>query len=255
MYIEKRESQDNVTTPSDWASNLKHAFALSSTALALFDFHRKVFDPIWLEIRKRVKKGDILLDAGCGMGQWVRFLSNNGICAVGCDYSVEMISLLARAYPRLPWVLGLIQHIPVRSHYFDHVVSWGVIEHDPDGPQQALREFNRVLKAGGYVFVTTPIDTPMMRRSSATTFEQTNNNATFFQYFFTPDELADFVKQAGFEVQTVVPCGRSYAVTFPRLYKAVVQRGRLANTIVGKFLLPFLGTDASGMVLVVGRKL
>jgi len=74
------------------------------------------------------------------------------------------------------------------------VISWGVIEHDANGPRAALLEFRRVLAPGGVVIVSVPKDSPLRRRLVDA------HAPTFFQFLMTEDELADEVRKAGFEV-------------------------------------------------------
>jgi|Deesub1362B_J571_1020462.scaffolds.fasta_scaffold08637_1 ubiquinone/menaquinone biosynthesis C-methylase UbiE len=50
-------------------------------------------------MRSRIKKSETLLDADCGMGQWVLLCNKNEIMASGLDYSVDMISLLKDIFP------------------------------------------------------------------------------------------------------------------------------------------------------------
>ena len=48
------------------------------------------------------------------------------------------------------------------DNHFDAYLSLGVIEHWEEGPQQAIDEAYRVIKPGGYFFVSTPLDITML---------------------------------------------------------------------------------------------
>jgi len=92
--------------------------------------------------------------------------------AEGLDYSSELITRLRNTYPNRTWSEARTQSMPYADATFDAIVSWGVIEHDPNGPHQALSEFRRVLNPHGRIIVTVPVDTPRMRSDSKAQFPQ-----------------------------------------------------------------------------------
>lgn len=104
--------------------------------------------------------GSRILEAGCGVGQWVFQLSSLGFEAHGIDISGVAIQKSKEAAKRHEkpddvFVVGDLRDMPYPDGMFDLIVSWGVIEHFAD-PLIALQEFYRVLKDGGRVLVTTP---------------------------------------------------------------------------------------------------
>jgi ubiquinone/menaquinone biosynthesis C-methylase UbiE len=209
----------------------------------------------WQQIAKRLPSGAKVLDAGCGLGEWVIFMSEKGLRPCGLDYSQEIISFLKNRYPKQQWQQGIIQDLPFPSESFDAVISWGVIEHDGDGPQKALREFYRILKPGARLFVTVPVDSPAQRRSSTLVFDDPAKGI-FFQYFIRPDELKSFLCQAGFEIELVMPASRHYALVFPRLYRNLTNISPLVSRVVGLLLKPVIvfRDEALNMILAVANK-
>jgi len=161
----------------------------------------------WALIRRTVRPGAAILDAGCGFGEWVCFLAERGYHAEGLDFSSELITRLRATYPLLTWQHGDVTSMPYEAGTFDAVISWGVIEHDENGPGQALREFRRVLKPRGVAIVTVPIDSPAQRRAADYLYHRGAAPQAFFQYFMTAEELSSHVVAAGFEVidQGVLP--------------------------------------------------
>jgi len=177
-------------------------------------------DEIWPALHCRIPARARILDAGCGLGQWVDFLNWKGYPATGLDYSSQTIERNRKACPNAQWVCGTIQEIPFPSAEFDCVISWGIIEHDEAGPQRALREFYRVLAPNGWVFVTVPLDSKWTRRSSQIQFPEAGQRRGFFQHFFTPDELSKLLSEAQFTVEAVMPmCPMPLPVLFPRVYR------------------------------------
>jgi 2-polyprenyl-3-methyl-5-hydroxy-6-metoxy-1,4-benzoquinol methylase len=212
MYTECRPTTGHIaTTPEVWAEN----FRLSSGYTNRVNLYFKL-DSRWGLIKRYVRRGGHVLDAGCGFGEWVEFLNRHGYTAEGLDYSEELVARLRRQYPQRAWTNGTTQAMPYTASSFDALISWGVVEHDPNGPLNQLREFSRVLKSGGKAIITVPYDSEAMRRTSALCFP---GMGKFFQFFFTPEELSEMVTQVGFKVLEVGPAREvSSALTFPRLY-------------------------------------
>lgn len=253
MYVENRISGN---TPSEWAEclGLKSCELIFSTSEQLrFDrFCQK--DVVWQEMRERIKLNETLIDAGCGMGQWVCYCRKHGIKADGLDYSQEMVSALNANFPTINWVQGPIQKIPLNDNSYNHLISWGVVEHDSNGPLTALQEFYRILKKDGYAFITTPLDSPETRHSSQIQFGQ---NGKFFQFFFTQEELETQMKNAGFTIEKTIPIHRSYAVLFPRIYKFVKNKKNITGKIIAKTfsIIARSRSDSHSMILVIGKKI
>lgn len=182
------------------------------------------------------------------------FLAEEGYSAEGLDYSGELIDRLRDEYPEHTWHQGMIQSIPQPSAAYDAVISWGVIEHDENGPAAALAEYRRVLRPGGIVVVTVPVDTTRQRRSSRLQFpEDQGGTSLFFQYFFTPGELREEVASAGFEIveSSLVPQSHE-ALIFPRLY-ARFKGSRVASRALRAGRRVFGVNGYENMTYCVGR--
>ncbi len=198
MYRDTRPIADNVltaSTPEAWAENFAQ-----STPMSLRKVLRLAATKEWRLIQRYVPSGSHVLDAGCGFGEWVAYLTSKGYAAEGVDFSPEIVARLRAAYPEQRWMQGDIRGIPAPSGSFDAVISWGVIEHDEAGPGAALREFHRVLRPGGMIVVTVPIDSPAQRKSAEVMYRPHGREQVFFQYFMTDGELRQDVADAGFEV-------------------------------------------------------
>ncbi len=97
-----------------------------------------------------------LLEAGCGAGRWVRFLHDRGFRITGLEYKRETVSMVHRVWPDLDIVPGDCAASPFPENHFDGALSFGVVEHWEDGPQEPLRDLFRVLKRGGKAFISVP---------------------------------------------------------------------------------------------------
>jgi ubiquinone/menaquinone biosynthesis C-methylase UbiE len=192
-------------SPDGWAKRLQRD---------PFAKYKLQLDHRWKIIKKHMNGR--ILDAGCGRGDWVNFLTEKNYTGVGLDYSQEMVESNNKLL-RGEFHFGRTQQMPFRDEEFDGIISWGVIEHDPAGPHAALTEFHRVLKNSGHIFVTVPVDNIYQRAAS---LEHFPSGDEFFQYFFTQDELSRAVEEAGFQIVLSAPIGRPHpALIWPKLYR------------------------------------
>lgn len=99
-----------------------------------------------------------ILDVASGTGYGVDIFSSKlsrDISYFATEIDSEAIGYSAEYYPESEHIQGDVQSLPYSSDTFDVIVSYETIEHVPD-PEGALREFNRVLKDGGNVFISVP---------------------------------------------------------------------------------------------------
>jgi len=254
MYKEFRGGNTRLpeSTPETWAVNFAGANKIGLLHRVIWPFKKE-----FRLIKKYIKatNENPVLYAGCGMGQFVALLNEKNIPAVGLDWSVQMVESLRIIYPIYSWHVGDIREMQFQPDSFSGIISWGVIEHDEQGPEKALTEFERVLKPGGVLIVTVPVDSHMTRRCSRVLFEDAEDPILFFQYFMTENELQEFVKNAGFEIIESGAFGRGLALLFPRLYKNINYRFGLIS-LLSKIvtILYFWKKDASTMVYCVAMK-
>ena len=101
------------------------------------------------------KKGKIV-DAGCGVGQNVYALEKYGFESYGIDFAKETIQKTKMHFPNLKVYVQDVRHMEFPDGYFDGYWSLGVIEHFWRGYDEVIKEAYRVLKPGGFVFLTVP---------------------------------------------------------------------------------------------------
>lgn len=96
----------------------------------------------------RYLKGRVL-DIGCGAKPYRKYLAG-AQDYVGMDECKQVE----------PDVLGTAQNIAFPNEYFDSVICTEVLEHLPE-PQTAIQEICRVLKNGGFLYLTVPQEWPL----------------------------------------------------------------------------------------------
>jgi ubiquinone/menaquinone biosynthesis C-methylase UbiE len=102
------------------------------------------------------KKGDKLLDAGCGTGVFTDDILKHGALVFGIDISLPMLSRAGEKLEGYPFfkALGTMICIPFADSTFDKVVSITALEFIEDG-RKAVEELFRVTKKGGSILVAT----------------------------------------------------------------------------------------------------
>jgi SAM-dependent methyltransferase len=110
--------------------------------------------------------GRLVLDAGCGMGRYLRVVAEAGAIAVGMDLSraVEAAKDLTGEWPGVSVVQGDLLRLPFAEGSFDHIYSLGVLDHTPD-PRRAFLGLAKLLRPGGRIAIWVyPRERPRLER-------------------------------------------------------------------------------------------
>jgi len=96
-----------------------------------------------------------VLDAGCGTGHTALAFAPHVAQVIAVDLTRGMLDqgeqlALERSLTNVEFRLGDVEKLPFADHHFDIIVSRYSAHHWPH-PDAALREFQRVLKPGGYI--------------------------------------------------------------------------------------------------------
>jgi len=103
-----------------------------------------------------IKKGNILLEIGCGSGAFIYPLyKKNKIKIVGIDYSHSLLKIAKKVMPKVTLKYGEANKLPFSNDYFDKVISNSVFNYFPNYQytKKALLEILRVLKSGGQCLI------------------------------------------------------------------------------------------------------
>jgi SAM-dependent methyltransferase len=150
----------------------------------------------------------VVLEAGCGLGQYVLLLRERGWAAIGVDWSRDALASARRVSPAPLAAMGLTA-LALRDGAVAGYVSLGVVEHDPAGPDGILAEARRVLAPDGTLVISVPYVNGL-RRLGARWIRRQNRalqaaGGKFYQYAFTRAELLGALARHGFTPLAVHP--------------------------------------------------
>lgn len=146
-----------------------------------------------------------ILEAGCGLGQWVKVLKGEGYEIEGVDFSKETIEKVKKYDSTLPVKVADVLDLPYPDNYFGGYVSLGVMEHFEEGPEGVLKEAFRVLKNQGIIIASVPYFNLIKKIKSELGLYGKTKEGAFYQYYFTKREFADILKQTGFRPLAITP--------------------------------------------------
>lgn len=170
-----------------WTKNL----ITSDYSLKYLEFMRN--------LEKDLPNGSKVLEAGCGTGQTLAWLSERHDTN-GLDISRAALNL-ARSNCKNP-VLGSIFHMPFKNNTFDLVYNSGVIEHFMDPKNvAAIQEMARVTKSSGRVIIIVPNTLCIWYKVGKYVAVMMRNFEFGYEEDYSPKRLETAVRRAGLEIE------------------------------------------------------
>lgn len=207
---------------SVWERKGKEAQSLNLRELINLDgFDKgagKMSVELWLSVALTVgreldlKKGDFLLEVGCGSGAMLLPFHLRGIKVAGIDYSRSLIEVAKRAVPGIEAKVSEAKKIPFKETMFSKILSFSVFQYFPDFDYatKVLLEMKRILKAEGKILimdipdVSKKIESEHQRSQALLEQEGTTypeENGSYSHLYYPKSFFADFAKTQGMSIK------------------------------------------------------
>uniref|UniRef100_A0A7C3N8I1 Class I SAM-dependent methyltransferase n=1 Tax=candidate division WOR-3 bacterium TaxID=2052148 RepID=A0A7C3N8I1_UNCW3 len=112
-----------------------------------FKNKRRIFSHF---LNKYYKNG-LILDSACGTGRDLKDLKNS----IGMDYNFYALKYAKKYCDKL--VNGDANFLPFKDKTFEIIFSFDLLQHEGIDFDKVLKEYNRVLKKEGYIFLNLPM--------------------------------------------------------------------------------------------------
>ena len=190
--------------------------------------------PLTTHLEDALPAAGPILEAGCGLGQYVILLRQRRHAVIGADWSQEALQR-SKAVASSPLAVMDLSRLAVRNAAFAAYISLGVVEHDQNGPDAIVAEAARVLSRGGRLLLSVPywngarrvLTRRLVREGDAIRAA----GGEFYQFAFTRREVRAFVEAHGFKVTAFHPYdpARMWRKRFKRL---VAELGGAGDGVV-----------------------
>ena len=108
-------------------------------------------------LKERYRPGQLILDAGCGVGRNLSWFYASGFEIYGTDNSHEAIQYCQDLYPEYAhhFQVAAVENLPFTSSIFDHIICSAVLHFARNEIHffRMFQEMLRVLKPGGSLFI------------------------------------------------------------------------------------------------------
>lgn len=162
-----------------------------------------------------LQPSDRILEAGCGTSRYVVALIARGYSNIeGIDWGEQSIYRVKEIYPNLPVRVGDVSKVDVMDGYYDGYISLGVMEHSEKGPDDFIKEAQRILKPNGYAFISVPYINSLRQIKKQLGFykRQKIKGLSFYQYAYSKNEFQGILEKAGFDVFEIHGIAGSYGI-------------------------------------------
>lgn len=214
----------------------------------------------------RLERGSRILDGGCGLGEWTLALAREGFDVTGLDLSESTVARLNTLFPDSSFKVGDLRRTGFADGAFDAYFSWGAFEHFECGLGECVEEANRILRPGGWLFVSVPFHNWRLMLRDAIGLERGDGEVVgpdggltphrFYQWRLTRQELRRELELRGFSVHSVSPIAKLTGVGRMLQWDLpVFARGSIGYRLAARALaLTMPSAFVSHMILAVAQR-
>ena len=200
-----------------------------------------------------IKNGRVL-DIGCGEGYFLEVAQEKGWEIYGVEVS-EFASKVAEGRLKRKIFNGFLRDAHFPDKYFDLITLFDTIEHLSD-PFLELKEINRILKNGGFIYIQTPNIGGLFARLMGKRWFQIKPEEHI--YYFNKKNIRTILEKSEFSIVSFNTYGKVLTIEYVQHILA------LTNTTISKVIkllfsrLPFYRIPfymKTGHLSVLGKKL
>jgi SAM-dependent methyltransferase len=147
------------SSPDFWEENWEAGSFEESVRFMTVDPLRPLFE-------EYLRPDSLMLEGGCGSGNYVSYYAARGFNVIGLDFAQRALKSLLTRQPRVKLCAGDVSDLPFGDKTFDLYYSGGVVEHFEGGSEKSLTEARRVLKDDGILLISVPYYNPLRRMLS-----------------------------------------------------------------------------------------
>jgi len=155
-------------------------------------------------------KSKKILEGGCGNGQFVYAFNELGYDSYGVDYAPKTVSRIKKIFPDLKVSVGDVRKLKFPDNHFDGYWSIGVIEHFFEGYSPIIKEIERIVRPGGFLFISFPHLSFLRKIKNKLGYyppfdEKILNEKEFYQFALNHKEVINKITSQGFNLVKKIP--------------------------------------------------
>jgi len=208
-----------------------------------------------LDSFEKYRKTNRLIDVGCGIGYFLEEAIKRGWEVYGTEYTDEAVKICQGK--GITMLKGKLDPSKLVDMEFDVITSFEVIEHI-NNPNEELSNFNKILRKGGMVYITTPNFNSLLRYRLKSAY----NVITYPEHlsYYTPKTLSKVFTGNGFKKEKILTTG--FSLTRLRTSKGTKEQEYISessddevlrNQIESKKHLQFAKKLVNGSLTYIGK--
>jgi len=203
---------------------------------------------LWLIGLLHPSTGHTLIDISCGQGRLIALAQQQGLNAIGIDFSIFGVRKGNEDSPSSGWVVGDGEYLPLEDMCADYVTHIGSLEHYYR-PEYGAREITRILKPSGKACILLPNAFGLLGNilhvcSTGDIFD----DGQPLQRYGTRRYWGNLLIEGGLQVERTLGYGE---VTFPRTFQDTVNWFKNPRNIVRFALTPIIPLNLTNHLVYI----